>query len=93
MTPVQTFAAAVKANLAASQAALTGIAAGIVNLDTLITNFQNSPGTLSPADQQSLDDIQTASQALLAQAQAISTTPPGTTVPVVPVPPPTPPTP
>jgi len=64
--------------------ALSAISAGITALDTMITNFQNSPGTLSPSDQAALDAIQTQSAALVAQSQAVSTTPPGTPVPAVP---------
>ena len=85
--PIQNFATAVQANIAATATALTNLAAGIANLDALIVQFQNSPGTLSAADQASLDSIQAASAALLSQAQAISTAAPGQTPPVVPVPP------
>ena len=72
----------VQANFDQITTALTGISAGIANLDQLITNLQNSPGTLSPADQTALDNIQAASGKLVAQVQAISTEAPG--VPVAP---------
>ena len=52
------------------------ITAGITNLDNLITAFQNSPGTLSAADQAALDGIQAASQALVTKADAVSVVPP-----------------
>ena len=82
---IQAFAAAESATLASLATALTALDAGVKALDQLITDFQNSPGTLSAADQAALDGIQATSQALVAQANAISTTPPGT-----PVPPPAP---
>ena len=78
---IQAFAAAEASTLASLATALTALATGVTALDTLITNFQNSPGTLSPADQTALDGIQATSKALVAQATAISTTPPGTPVP------------
>jgi hypothetical protein len=53
-------------------------------LDALIAGFQNSPGTLSAADQAALDQIQAASKALVAKSAAISVAPP---VPVAPIPP------
>ena len=46
------------------------------DLDTLITNFQNSPGTLSAEDQAALDAIQASSKALVTKATAISVNPP-----------------
>ena len=81
---IQAFAAAEASTLASLATALTALATGITALDALITSFQNSPGTLSPADQAALDGIQATSQALVAQANAISTTPPGTPVPAPP---------
>ena len=75
--------AAVQANLDATSATLTSVAAGVLALDQIINDFQNSPGTLSAEDQAALDKIQSASNALTAQASAISTAPP------TPPPPPT----
>ena len=83
---IQAFAAAETATLNSLSSALTALATGIAALDALITQFQNSPGTLSAADQASLDAIQAQSKALVTQANAISTTPPGTPVPVTPQP-------
>ncbi len=83
---IQAFAAAETATLASLSTALTALDTGIKALDALITTLQNSPGTISPADQATLDQIQAASKALVAQANAISTTPPGTVVPITPVP-------
>lgn len=72
--------------IASTAAALTNVSAGVAALDTMITDFQNSPGTLSPSDQAALDGIQAASNALLAQTTAINTTAPGQPVPIVPIP-------
>lgn len=81
MSKITDFAAATQANFDALSASLDGITTGIAALDTLITNFQNSPGTLSAADQASLDGIQAASQSLAAKAAAVSTTPPAPATP------------
>jgi hypothetical protein len=81
---IQAWAASEQAVLASVATALSNLSTGIAALDALITNLQNSPGPLGPGDQPALDAIVAASNALLAQAQAISTTPPGTAVPVVP---------
>ena len=83
---IQAFAAAEGAVLNSLSTALTALATGITALDALITQFQNSPGTLSQADQTALNNIQALSQTLVTQANAISTTPPGTPVPVTPGP-------
>jgi hypothetical protein len=63
-------------NLTATSAALTSIATGVLALDALIVGFQNSPGTLSAADQAALDAIVAQSAALASQASAINTNPP-----------------
>ena len=76
MSKVTDFAAAVQTAFDKVNTDLDTIVAGIANLDSLITAFQNSPGTLSPEDQSALDGIQSASQALVAKADAVSVTPP-----------------
>ena len=76
MSKITDQAAAEKADLDAISAKLDTVTAGIAALDKLITDFQNSPGTLSPADQAALDAIQTAVSALRAKAEAVDTTPP-----------------
>lgn len=83
---IATFAAAEQDKLASLATAITNIGNGVIALDALIAQLQNSPGTITPADQALLDQIQATSQALVTQAQAISTTPPGTVVPVTPIP-------
>jgi hypothetical protein len=84
---IQAWAAGEATILAAAASAVTNLGTGVIALDAAITAFQNSPGTLSTADQAALNAIQAASQALVSQATAISTTAPGTPVPVVPIPP------
>jgi len=71
MSKITDWAATEQADLAAVSATLDGIVTGIANLDTLITNLQNSPGTLSAADQTALDNIKAASAALVTKAGAI----------------------
>lgn len=90
---IQAWAAGEQVILTAAAAAVTNLGTGVITLDGLITSLQNSPGTLSTDDQAALDSIQKFSNGLVAQATAISTTPPGTPVPVVPLPPPPPPPP
>jgi len=68
MSAISDFAAKVNANFAQIQA-------GITSLDSQIQAFQNSPGTLSAADQASLDAIVASSSALATAANA-SITPP-----------------
>lgn len=83
---IQAWAAGEAAILASAAQAVTNLGTGVVALDAAITALQNSPGTLSASDQAALNAIQVTSQALAAQASAISTAVPGAAVPVVPVP-------
>ena len=76
MSQVSDFATVVNASFAKVNTDLDAITAGIANLDAMITAFQNSPGVLSASDQAALDGIQTASQALVARADAVVVTPP-----------------
>lgn len=76
MSAITDWATQEQASLDAISATLDGIVTGISALDALITQLQNSPGTLSKADQAALDAIQASSKALLAKAGAISVTPP-----------------
>jgi hypothetical protein len=91
MSAVSDWAAKEATTDAQISAALDVLTTGIAALDTIIQNFQNSPGTLSPADQAFLDAAAATSAALAAKAQGISTTPPGATIPPVVVTPPAPP--
>lgn len=76
MSKITDFAAQEQVDLAAISSTLDGIVAGVAALDKLITDFQNSPGTLSAADQAALDAIQTASKSVVSKAAAIVVTPP-----------------
>ena len=76
MSQVSDFATAVQSAFDKVNSDLDTITTGIANLDALITAFQNSPGTLSAADQAALDGIQAASQALVTKADAVSVVPP-----------------
>ena len=76
MSQVSDFATAVQSAFDKVNSDLDTITTGIANLDALITAFQNSPGTLSAADQAALDGIQAASQALVTKADAVSVGPP-----------------
>jgi broad specificity polyphosphatase/5'/3'-nucleotidase SurE len=73
---IQDWAAQEQADLTAISNTLDTIVSGVAALDKLITDFQNSPGTLSAADQAALDAIKAASGALVTKAAAISVTPP-----------------
>jgi hypothetical protein len=83
---IQAFAAAEAAILNSLSAALTNLANGILALDAMIVAFQNSPGTLSSADQTALNAISAQSTALVTQANAITTAAPTAPVPVTPIP-------
>jgi hypothetical protein len=72
MSQITDWAATEQASLNAISGTLDGIVTGIAALNALITNFQNSPGTLSGPDQAALDAIQAASQALVTKSAAIS---------------------
>lgn len=76
MSQLTDWAATEQADLTAISATLDQVVTGVSALDNLITNFQNSPGTLSAADQAALDGIQAASKALVTKSAAISTAPP-----------------
>lgn len=65
-------------NITSVNASLDGINTGIAALDALITQLQNSPGTLNPTDQTALDAIQAASNDLVKKASAVVTVPPVT---------------
>ena len=78
MSQITDWASGEQADLAAISGTLDGIVAGIIALDTLITNLQNSQGTLSPSDQTALNAIQAASTALKAKSAGIVVTPPPT---------------
>ena len=84
MSAITDWAAKEQADLDTISATLDGIVAGVAALDTLITNLQNSPGTLSAADQAALDAIQAASKTLVTKSGAISTAPPTVTPPPAP---------
>lgn len=61
----------VEADLAEIKSAAEGISNGVKALDKQIADFQNSPGTLSPSDQATLDRIQASSKALVQLTKAI----------------------
>jgi hypothetical protein len=78
---IQAYAAATKPVLDSLIAALNAIATGVTNLDTLITTLQNSPGTITPDDQATLDAAQAEVVQLQTIVSNINTTPPGQAVP------------
>jgi len=51
-------------------AAIDGIVGDVKSLNDKITELQNSPGTISPADQALLDDLVTQGAALVARVKA-----------------------
>ncbi len=82
MSQITDWAAQEQADLTTISGTLDTIVSGIAALDALITSLQNSPGTLSAADQAALDSIQSASKALVTKSGAISTAAPGPTPPI-----------
>ena len=86
-TAVQASFDSVNTNLDAVSADLDVISTDIAALNALILQLQNSPGTITPADQASLDAIQALGVALAAKAGAVK----AKTDAAVPVVPPVPP--
>ena len=76
MSQITDWAAQEQADLTAISGTLDSIVTGIAALDKMITDLQNSPGTLTPADQAALDNIQSAVKGLVTKSAAISTAPP-----------------
>ncbi len=76
MSAISDFAASVQTGFDAVSADLDAIIAGIANLDALITQLQNSPGQITPADQALLDQIQTNVAGLKAKADSVNVQPP-----------------
>ena len=70
LVTIQKTMSALSTELAAITTSLTSVASGIASLDAQIQAFQNSPGTLNPTDQASLDAIASASAALATSANA-----------------------
>jgi hypothetical protein len=71
MTTIASFTAVVQTAFAKVNSDLDAISTDIASLNAQITAFNNSPGTLSTADQNSLDAISTAAAALQAKADGI----------------------
>lgn len=71
----------ISARLDAIQTEITALNTEITALNTQITTLQNSPGTISPADQATLDGLVTTGASLQAKADALVALP----TPVVPV--------
>lgn len=80
------FMSKVTDDLAAITANLTSIATGVTSLDAQIQALQNSPGTLSSADQAALDSIVAQSSALATAANAVVSAPTTPVPPVTPTP-------
>jgi len=79
-TPIQAWAAAeapvqtaINAALATMATTIPALASGVAALDTLITTLQNSPGTITPADQATLDAAVAQSTANLSQFNSLVT--------------------
>src|SRR2546426_7808809 len=75
MSQITDWAAQEEADITEIKGTLDGIVAGIAALDDIIIKWQNSPGTLSTADQAALDNVQSLVKDLKAKSAAISTTP------------------
>jgi hypothetical protein len=81
MSVITDWAAKEQADLTTISTNLVTITAGVKKLDDLITTFQQSPGTLTAADQAALDAIQAQSKTVLAASAAIDTSAPGSAPP------------
>jgi hypothetical protein len=76
MSQITDWAAQEQADLTAISNTLDAVVAGVATLDKMIADFQNSPGTMSAADQTALDNLQAFSKTVVAKASAISVAPP-----------------
>jgi ABC-type transporter Mla subunit MlaD len=76
-SPVAAFAAKQNEFNARAEAAIQGIGGDITKLNDLITTLQNSAGQISPEDQATLDQLQTAGEAVAKKFEALDAlTPP-----------------
>lgn len=73
MSKVTDFAAQEQADIAALNTKLDSIASGVTALDALIVQLQSTIGGLSAEDQAALGSVASASTALVAKANGIST--------------------
>ena len=71
MSAISDFAASVAAKFDAVGVSLDGIVADVGALKAKIDELQNSAGTVTPADQVLLDDIQARAAALVTRVEAI----------------------
>jgi len=77
MSAISDFAAKQKEYNDRISAAVTGISGDIKSLNDKITELQNNPGAITPADQALLDDIQAQAKAVAEKLEALDAeTPP-----------------
>lgn len=77
MSKISEFAAAQNAHNDRADAAVTDLQGDIQALNDKITELQNSPGTITPEDQASLDALQARGEAISAKLEALAAlTPP-----------------
>lgn len=81
MSAISDFAAAQANSNAAIDSAIQAVVALVARLNAEILALQNSPGTVTPEDQASLDSIQAHSLAVASQLAALDA------IPLLPVPP------
>lgn len=86
MSAISDFATAQTAFQDRMDAAVTNLQGDVASLEAQITALQNSPGTITPADQALLDGIQARASTIADKLDALD----ALTPPVVPVVPPTP---
>lgn len=70
MSAISDYATAQTEHNARMDAALTGLSGDITALNAKITELQNSPGAITPADQLLLDDLQAQAEALATRIEA-----------------------
>lgn len=75
MSKIADLEATEQTNNAAVSAKLDELQTGITDLNRQITDFNNSPGTLSAEDQAAVDRMQAASKALADKAESVSLKP------------------
>jgi len=71
MEAIQNFASRVKASFQKIGTSIDGVSADVTELKRIITEIQNSPGTLTPEDQASLDEAEALATEIVTRLEAL----------------------
>lgn len=71
MSAISDYAASVKSSFDELSTAVDGVSADVAQLKATIDKLQNSPGTISPEDQATLDSLQAQAKTLADKVKAL----------------------